>query len=107
MAQMAALRTLGSAGSIRIGGAAGVVGGLAWVVKSVAILAVDEQPPVLFELALPLFGLSLVSVALLTARGIRRTIVVGMAWLAVVAGLAALMSELLDVAWDESIAASA
>ena len=84
-----------------------MVGGLAWVVKSVAILAVDEQPPVLFELALPLFGLSLVSVALLTARGIRRTIVVGMAWLAVVAGLAALMSELLDVAWDESIAASA
>jgi hypothetical protein len=106
MAQIAALRTGGTARLIRIGGAAGVVGGLAWVVKGTAILAVDEQPPVVFELALPLFGLSLVGVALLTFRSVRRTIVVCLAWLAVVAGLVALVSELLDLAWDESIAAS-
>lgn len=83
-----------------------MAGGFAWVIKGLAILALDEQPPVVFELALPLFGLSLVGVALLTSRGIRRTIVLGLAWLAVVAGLVALVSEVLDIAWDESIAAS-
>lgn len=106
MVHVAALRTGGRAGLIRIGGAAGVAGGLAWVIKGIAILAVDEQPPLAFELALPLFGLGLVGVALLTSPGTRRTIVVGMAWLAVVTGLVALVSELLDTAWDESIAAS-
>ncbi|TGN64600.1 hypothetical protein EXE59_11965 [Nocardioides eburneiflavus] len=106
MAQIAALRTGGTARLVRIGGAAGVVGGLAWVVKGIAILAVDEQPPVVLELALPLFGLSLVGVALLTSRSVRRTIVVCLAWLAVAAGLVALVSELLDLAWDESIAAA-
>jgi hypothetical protein len=92
-----------------MGGAAGLAGGLAWVVKALAILAADEQPPVVFGLALPLFGLSLVGVALLTSQGFRRTIVVvvGLAGLAVVTGLAALASELLDLALDESIAASA
>ena len=91
---------------IPIGGSAAVAGGLAWVVKGVAILAVDDQPPVLSELALPLLGLGLVGVAVLTARGIRRTIVVGLAWLAVVAGVVALVSEVLDFAWDVSIAVS-
>lgn len=106
MAHIAALRTSGSARLIWIGGAAGVAGGLAWVFKDMAILAVDGQRPLAFEVALPLFGLSLVGVALLTSRGSRRTIVVGLAWLAVVTGLMALVSELLDKGWDESIAAS-
>jgi hypothetical protein len=48
-----------------------------------------------------------VGVALLTSQGFRRTIVVGLAGLAVVTGLAALASELLDLALDKSIAASA
>ena len=48
---MAALRTSGSARLIRIGGAAGLAGGLAWVIKGVAILAVDDQPPLAFEVA--------------------------------------------------------
>ena len=74
-----------------------MAGGFAWVVKGVGILAVDKQPPVVFELALPLFGLSLVGVALLTSRGIRRTIVVSLGWLAVATGLGATVSELLDV----------
>lgn len=84
-----------------------MAGGFAWVVKGVGILAVDKQPPVVFELALPLFGLSLVGVALLTSRGIRRTIVVSLGWLAVATGLGATVSELLDVTLHEGIAASA
>ena len=44
--------------------------------------------------------------ALLTPRGTRRTVVLGLAWLAVVAGAVALWSELLDKGWDQSIAAS-
>ena len=70
------------------------------------ILAADNQPPLAFGVALPLFGLSLLGVAHLTLRGIRRTVVVTLAWLAVVTGLVALLSELIDKGWDASIAAS-
>lgn len=106
MAHLTAVRTSGSARLIRIGGAAGLAGGLAWVIKGVAILAVDEQPPLALDVALPLFGVSLVGVALLTSRGIRRTIVACLAWLAVVTGLVAVLSELLGKGWDASIAVS-
>ena len=106
MAHMTALRTSGSARLIRIGGAAGLAGGLAWVIKGGAILAADDQPPLAFGIALPLFGLSLLGVAHLTLRGIRRRVVVILAWLAVVTGLMALLTELLDKGWDVSIAAS-
>ncbi len=106
MAHTAGLRTSGSARLIRIGGAAGLAGGLAWVIKGVAILAADEQPPLLFDLALPLFGLSLLGVAHLTLRQVRRTVVAALAWLAVVTGLVALVSELFDKGWDASIAVS-
>ena len=106
MAHIAGLRTSGSARLIRIGGVAGLAGGLAWVIKGVAILAADDQPPLTFGVALPLFGLSLVGVAHLALRQVRRTVVVALAWLAVAAGLVALMSELLDKGWDTSIAAS-
>lgn len=99
MAHSAALWTGGSARLIRIGGAAGLAGGLAWVIKGVAILAADKQRPLAFGIALPLFGLSLLGVAHLTLRGIRRTVVVGAAWLAVGAGLVALLSDLLDNGW--------
>jgi hypothetical protein len=106
MAHVAALRADFGARLIRIGGAAGLAGGLAWVVKAVTILVVGEQPPLAFDLALPLFGLNLLAVALLTSRGIRRTIAVGVAWLAVVAGVMALWSEVFDSGWDQSIAVS-
>ena len=106
MAHMAAVPTSGSAWLIRIGGAAGLAGGLAWVIKGVAILAVDEQPPLVFEVALPLVGLSLLGVAHLTLQRMRRRVVVAMAWLAVVTGLVALVSESLEEGWDASIAAS-
>lgn len=59
-----------------------------------------------FEVALPLFGLSLLSVAHLTLQRMRRTVVAALAWLAVVTGLVALVSDLLDKGWDASIAAS-
>jgi hypothetical protein len=99
MAHMAGLRTSGSARLIRIGGAAGLAGGLAWAIKGGAILAADDQPPLMFDVALPLFGLSLLGVAHLTLRQVRRTVVAAFAWLAVGTGLVALMSELLDKAW--------
>jgi hypothetical protein len=106
MAHIAGLRTSGSVRLIRIGGAAGLAGGLAWVIKGGAILAADDQPPLMFDVALPLFGLSLLGVAHLTLRQVRRTVVAALAWLAVGTGLVALMSELLDRGWDASIAAS-
>ena len=106
MAHLAAARTSGSARLIRIGGWAGLAGGFVWVIKGASILAADVQPPLVFEVALPLFGLSLLGVAHLTLREMRRAAVGALAWLAVVAGLVALASELLDKGWDESIAAS-
>jgi len=106
MAHLPALRTGHSAWLIGIGGAAGLAGGLAWLIKGVTILGVDYQPPLTFEVALPLFGLSLLSVAHLTLQRMRRTVVAALAWLAVVTGLVALVSDLLDKGWDASIAAS-
>ena len=106
MAHLTAVGTSGSARLIRIGGAAGLAGGLAWVIKGAAILVADDQPPLAFGIAFPLFGLSLLGVAHLTLRGIRRRVVVTLAWLAVITGLVALLSELLDQGWDVSIAAS-
>jgi hypothetical protein len=106
MAHLTALRTSGSARLIRIGGVAGLVGGLAWVIKGGAILVADVQPPLAFEIAPPLFGLSLLGVAHLALGGIRRGVVVTLAWLAVVAGLVALLGEVLDEDWDAAIAVS-
>jgi hypothetical protein len=106
MAHSADLRAGGSARLVRIGGAAGLAGGLAWVIKGVAILAADDQPPLVFVVALPLFGLSLLGVAHLTLLQVRRTVVAALACVAVVAGLVASMSELLDRGWGEPIVAS-
>ena len=48
-----------SSALIRIGGLAAVVGGLMWLVKGRSILITGQQPPVVFEAALPLFALGL------------------------------------------------
>lgn len=91
---------------VRIGGAAGVAGGLCWVVKSGSILATGVQPALTLELALPLLGASLVGVAgLVLPPGRRRRVVATAAWLAVGSGLIALGSELLGESWDPFIAA--
>ena len=50
---------MASSALIRIGGLAAMVGGLLWVVKGGAILLTGQQPPVVFEAALPLFALGL------------------------------------------------
>jgi hypothetical protein len=42
-----------------LGGLAAMVGGLMWVVKGGSILLTSEQPPVLFEAAMPLFAVGL------------------------------------------------
>lgn len=45
--------------SVRLGGLAAVAGGLMWVVKGGSILLTGQQPPVVFEAALPLFATDL------------------------------------------------
>lgn len=48
---------------IRFGGWAAIIGGLMWVVKGMSILITGVQPPVLFEAALPFFGVGLLGLA--------------------------------------------
>ena len=60
---MPARRHFTEATLVRIGGGAGVAGGLCWVVKSGSILATGIQPPLMYELALPLLAAGLVGVA--------------------------------------------
>jgi hypothetical protein len=42
-----------------MGGLAAMVGGLMWIVKGGSILVTGQQPPVVFEAALPLFAVGL------------------------------------------------
>lgn len=61
---------MASSALIRIGGLAATVGGLLWVVKGGSILLTGQQPPVIFEAALPLFALGLLGLhARLEGRG--------------------------------------
>ena len=61
---------MASSALIRIGGLAAMVGGLLWVVKGGSILITGQQPPVVFEAALPLFALGLLGLrARLEGRG--------------------------------------
>ena len=50
---------MASSALIRLGGLAAMVGGLLWVVKGGSILLTGQQPPVVFEAALPLFAVGL------------------------------------------------
>lgn len=106
MGDMSAPRDSLGATLVRVGGAAGLLGGLSWVVKSVTILVTGHQPPLTFDVTLPLLGASLVGVAhLVLVPGRRRTVVLTAAWLAVVTGSVALGNELLGESWDPAIAA--
>ena len=61
---------MASSALIRLGGLAAMVGGLMWVVKGGAILLTGQQPPVVFEAAMPLFAVGLVGLhARLEGRG--------------------------------------
>ena len=61
---------MGSLNLIRWAGLAAMVGGLLWVVKGGSILLTGQQPPVVFEAALPLFGVGLLGLhARLDGRG--------------------------------------
>ena len=50
---------MASSALIRMGGLAAMVGGLMWIVKGGSILVTGQQPPVVFEAALPLFAVGL------------------------------------------------
>jgi hypothetical protein len=50
---------MASSALIRLGGLAAMVGGLMWIVKGGSILITGQQPPVVFEAALPLFAVGL------------------------------------------------
>ncbi len=84
----------------RVGGVAALLGGVAWTLKGLVILAGGDQPPLLFEAAPALFGLGLLSVAhSAMAPGRRRTAALALGAGAAFAGFAALMSDLVgDVA---------
>jgi hypothetical protein len=61
---------MASSALIRLGGLATVVGGLLWVVKGGSILLTGQQPPVVFEAAMPLFAVGLLGLhARLDGRG--------------------------------------
>ena len=78
----------------RAGAAAAVLGGIAWTVKGVAILATGYQPPVMFELGPPLFAVGLIGLyARLGQRG--RAAVAGL----VLACVSILLAGVLLVAW--------
>ena len=79
----------------RLGGVAALLGGLAWTVKGSVILGGGDQPPLLFEIAPVLFGVALLSVVHSTMPPSRRhAAALGLAAVSALAGLAALVSDL-------------
>jgi hypothetical protein len=61
---------MASSALIRLGGLAAMGGGLLWVVKGGSILLTGQQPPLVFEAAIPLFAVGLLGLhARLDGRG--------------------------------------
>jgi hypothetical protein len=87
------------------GGCAAIGGGLAWAIKSMAILVTGDQPTLLFEAAPACFGLAAAALAGHIAD--RRTLVARtgspLSLLAIVAGLVGLMAEALS--WEPATGA--
>jgi hypothetical protein len=91
----------------RLGGVAAFVGGLAWTLKGVVILAGGDQPPWLFEAAPALFGLGLLGVAFgEMPRGRRRGFALGLSAVAILGGLAAVVSDLVGEVAGAALAIS-
>lgn len=107
MSGTAAVGNGGTARVARLGGVAAILGGLAWTLKGVVILAGGDQPPLLFEAAPALFGIGLLSVAYSTMPSSgRRMAALGFASVAAIAGLAALVSDLIGEVAGEALAIS-
>lgn len=77
----------------RLGGIAAILGGLCWVIKSAAILATGDQPPIVFAVAPLFFALGVVGLhQLLPARkGGLATAVLAVAGVAVMATIGTLI----------------
>jgi hypothetical protein len=91
----------------RLGGVAAFLGGLAWTLKGVVILAGGDQPPLLFEAAPILFGLGLMSVAYSTMPpGRRRGIALALSAIAALSGLVALVSDMVGEVADLALVVS-
>lgn len=84
----------GRAGASRLCGLAAFLGGAAWTGKGVAILMTGDQPPLLFEIAPALFGSGLFGAGFSTmSPGRRRSATLGLAAVAAIAGLVALLVD--------------
>ncbi len=86
---------------LALAGAAALLGGVAWTVKGIAILASGAQPPLLFEVAPALFGTALALLATDLER--RRAPVGALGAAAAVAGLVALATEIVGEVWGPAI----
>ncbi len=86
------------------GGLAAVAGGALWSVKSLAILLTGDQPPLMFELAPPLFGLAVAALAFDRRHRRRARWALALGCVAVVAGSAAFLSDLAGELWGPAIA---
>lgn len=80
----------------RLGGLAAVIGGLMWVVKGASILLTGNQPPFIFEAAMPLFAVGVVGLGarLGERRGPLGTAGVVLAYVAATSAVVAFATEL-------------